>query len=59
LATKASVLKRHGTQDFYYFETYNRASLHQVAQHCTLYPLLGEKSAQFQIFIKFIHYTPT
>lgn len=54
LETAANVNLRKSEPNFYYFETYNRASLLKIIQHCQLYPLLGEKAVQFAPFASFI-----
>lgn len=41
LQAAANVTLRKDEADFYYFETYSRAPLLKVIEHCTLYPLLG------------------
>lgn len=54
LETAANVNPRKSEPNFYYFETYNRASLLKIIQHCQTYPLLGEKAEQFAAFSSFI-----
>lgn len=58
LQATANVNLRKDEADFYYFETYSRASLLKVIEHCTLYPLLGEKVVQFTAFTSFIQRLP-
>lgn len=54
LETAASVNPRKSEPNFYYFETYNRASLLKIIQHCQMYPLLGEKADRLVAFSSFI-----
>lgn len=54
LETAANVNPRKSEPNFYYFETYNRASLLKIIHHCEEYPLLGEKAEQFLAFASFI-----
>lgn len=58
LQTAANVNPRKSEPNFYYLETYNRASLLRITQHCQQYPLLGEKAVQFAAFASFVLITP-
>lgn len=52
LGTEARVNRRTGHEDFFYLETYNRASLTRIIEHCRTFPLLGEKAIQLKAFIE-------
>ena len=58
LRTVARVNLRNGAPEFYYLETYNRASLRKIIEHCACYPLLGEKALQLKAFTRFIAALP-
>ncbi len=45
------ILKK--TNDFYLLEIYNKSILLKIIDHCSKYPLLGEKNVSFQIFKNF------
>jgi len=51
LRTNASVKFRKSEVNFFYLETYNRASLLRLIEHCARYPLIGEKRRQLAFFI--------
>lgn len=47
-----SITVRNPNKNFYIIETYNKESLNIITNHCTYYPLLGEKSNSLNKFIK-------
>lgn len=51
-ATTATVRKRKSgvVNDFYYLETYSKATALRVIEHVTNFPLLGEKMRTFNLF---------
>ncbi len=51
---RTSVRVRHVKPDFFILETYNKASLKKISEHCITYPLLGQKSESFKNFYQYI-----
>lgn len=49
---KFNVTVRNPYKDFFSLETYNKYTLNKIIEHCTDYPLLGEKSQSLDKFIK-------
>ena len=47
-----SVKVRNPYKNFYFLETYKKETLLTITNHCTNYPLLGEKSQSLNKFIK-------
>ncbi len=47
-----SVMVRNPYKKFYLIESYKKETLNRIINHCTNYPLLGEKSQSLEKFIK-------
>jgi hypothetical protein len=45
------VMVRNPYNNFYCLETYSKESIHTISNHCTLHPLLGNKSLSLHNFI--------
>lgn len=42
-------------KNFYLIEIYRKSTLLKIIEHCTQYPLLGEKKESLEIFVKFFN----